>query len=97
MKFTPRHNYIVLQMDKPAEVSKHGILLPESVREDRLPATVLAVGPGVPAGDKNELVKIDDLDVGDRVVFNKFSALELDDTERIYLIRDTDLGCTIDD
>ena len=97
MKYTPRHNFIVLKMDKPAEQTKQGILLVQSAQDERLPATVIAVGPGVPGGDKNALIKIDDLIVGDRVVFNKYSALELDEDERMYLIRDTELGCKVDD
>ena len=97
MKFTPRQNFVVLKMDAPAEQTKKGILLVQSAQDDRMPATVLAVGPGVRTGDKGEVMEVVDLQVDDRVVFNKYSALELDDTERLYLIRDTDIGCKIDD
>ena len=96
MKFTPRQNFVILKMDKPAEQTKQGILLPPTAREDRVPATVLAVGPGRQT-DKGVLIEIMDLQTGDRVLFNKFSALDLDEDERIYLIRDTEIGCTIDD
>ncbi len=97
MKYTPRHNFIVLQMDTPVEVAKQGFRLERSARDDHSPATVMAIGPGVPGGDKNALIKIDDLVVGDRVVFNKYSALELNEDERVYLIRDTELGCKVND
>jgi co-chaperonin GroES (HSP10) len=73
MKFTPRQDFVVVQMDVPAEETKQGILLPESAREDRVPA------------------------IGDRVIFNKFTAYELDEQERLYLLRGVDIGCKIND
>jgi chaperonin GroES len=96
MKYTPRQDFVVLKMDEQKEVSKNGILLPQSVKEDRLPATVLAVGPGR-VTEHGHTITVDDLAVGDRVVFNKFSALELNERERLYLIRHSDIGCKIDD
>jgi chaperonin GroES len=96
MSFIPRHDFVVVQMEKPATETKHGIALPESVRDDRTPGEVLALGPGRTT-EEGKIVEITDLAVGDRVVFNKYSALELDEAERLYLIRNTDIGCRLDD
>ena len=71
MKFTPRQDFVVVQMDAPLDKTKNGILLLESAQEDRMPATVLAIGPGrmTEFGTK---ISVDDLVIGDRVFFNKF-------------------------
>jgi len=96
MKFTPRQDYVIVQMDKPLERTKNGIALLPSTSEDKLPATVIAIGPGrlTEFGSK---ITIDDLAVGDRVFFNKFSATELDEQERLYMLRGHEISCKIND
>lgn len=94
MKYTPRLDFVVLQMEEAATETKEGILLVESARDDRTPAEVLAIGPGR-VTENGHLLTVDDLAIGDRVIFNKFSALELDEKERIYLIRGNDIGCRL--
>jgi co-chaperonin GroES (HSP10) len=97
MKFTPRLDFVIVQMEAPAEQTKNGILLPASVREERTPGVVIAIGPGHKSEYTGEWITIKNLEKGDRVLFNKFSALELDEDERFYLIRHTDIGCVISD
>lgn len=96
MKYTPRLDFVIVQMELPAEQTKQGILLVESAREDRVPAKVLAIGPGRMT-ENGTVVTVDDLDVGDRVLFNKFEAIELNEQERLYMIRGGAIGCKLND
>ena len=96
MKFTPRQDFVVVQMDTPREKSKGGILLPEKAREDRTPATVKAIGPGR-VTEFGTRLEVDDLKVGDRVFFNQFAATELDEGQRLYLLRGHEISCKIND
>lgn len=96
MKFTPRQDFVVVQMDVPRDKTKAGILLPESAREDKTPATVKAIGPGR-VTEFGTRLEVDDLKIGDRVFFNKFSAFELDEPQRLYLLRGHEISCKIND
>lgn len=96
MKYIPRHDFVIIQMEEAPEESRGGIFLPKDVREDRLPGVVLAVGPGR-MSEHGEWLKVIDLEVGDRVIFNKFSGLELDEDERLYMLRSADIGCKFND
>jgi len=81
-------------MDEPNAESKGGILLPESAREDRVPGEVLAIGPGRPT-EHGAVIKVDDIEISDRVIFNKFTAYELDEDERLYIVRGHDITCKV--
>ena len=96
MKYTPRQDFVILQMDEPIQETKTGILLSKPESDERLPGTVLAIGPGRMT-EHGCFLTIDNLKVGDRVVFNKFSALELDTSDRTYMMRANDIGCVIND
>lgn len=96
MKYTPRLDFVVVRKDEPKDMSKGGILLPQDARDDRAPAEVIAVGPGRMT-EYGIMLGVDGLQVGDRVLFNKFEALELNEKERLYLVRAGAIGCVIDD
>jgi len=96
MKYIPRQDFVVIEMDIPKERSRGGIFLPETVREDRALGSILAIGPGR-ATDYGEFIKVEQLDVGNRVIFNKYTAYELNEEERLYLIRSSDIGCIVND
>jgi len=96
MKYIPRHDFVIIQMEESPEESRGGIFLPRDVREDRIPGEVLAIGPGR-MSEHGHLIEVTDLKVGDRVIFNKFSGLELNEEERLYMLRGNDIGCKLDD
>jgi chaperonin GroES len=96
MKFTPRLDFVLVQMDAPEEKSDRGILLPDSAKEDRARATVISVGPGRMT-EMGILITVEDLKKGDRIFFNKFAATELDEDERLYVVRGNDIVCKSND
>ena len=96
MKFVPRHNFVVLQMDKPVFQPQEGFRLRSEERGDRMFAIVRAVGPGH-RNDEGKTLEVENLSIGDRVLFNKDTSLELSEDERLYLLKDSDIWCKIDD
>lgn len=68
----PLDDKILIKVDKPEEISKSGIYLGESAKQYPPYGTVLAIGDSV------ENVK-----VGDRVMFERYASIILDNDERL--------------
>ncbi|MCP5503922.1 MAG: co-chaperone GroES [Chlamydiales bacterium] len=84
-KFKPLGNRVLVKRFE-AEVSKGGILLPDSAQEKPKQGEVLAVGPGKMG--KDGVVKPMELKMGDRVLFGGFAGTEVkgdEDTEFLIL------------
>jgi chaperonin GroES len=85
----PRHDYILIEPEKPQERSEGGIFLPEQSREKQQQGKVLAVGPG--ALDSGVRVP-PDVSVGDTVLFSKYSGTDLEvDDRKLLLVHDHDV------
>ena len=77
----PRHNRVVIRRDKTIKKTDHGILLPETAHGVRLTGRVVAFGPG--KRDQNGMLHpIDDLKVGDRVLFTRYAGTPAQDDFR---------------
>ena len=77
-KFKPLGNRMLVKRSEP-QVSKGGILLPDSAREKPKQGEILAVGPGKMS--KDGAVKPMELKMGDRVLFGGFSGTEVEGDE----------------
>ena len=84
MKFRPLHDRVVVKRIDAEEKSAGGIIIPDTAKEKPQQGEVVAIGPGG-RDEAGKLVPID-LQVGDRVLFGKWSGTEvkIDGTE--YLI-----------
>ncbi|MBI2755468.1 MAG: co-chaperone GroES [Chloroflexi bacterium] len=72
------------------EVTKSGIVLPDTAKEKPQEAEVLAVGPGrtLDSGDRLK----SDVTAGDRVLFAKYSGTEFKlDGEELLILRESDI------
>lgn len=96
MKYIPRQDFVVLEMDEMEDRSDGRYLLPQSDKQAHVPAVVLAIGPG-DHNDDDEPLPVHDLQEGDRVMFNRFSAIQLNEQDRLFLVRQSEIGCKIDD
>jgi len=83
---------VVIKPLEREEVTKSGIVLPDTAREKPQEGTVVAVGPG--GSDKNGNKVEMTLKVGDRVLYQKYAGTEfkLDDEEYLVLAHDDVLG-----
>ena len=75
MKFRPLHDRVVVRRVEEEQKTKGGIIIPDTAKEKPMQGEVLAVGPGA-RNEKGELVPLD-VQVGDRVLFGKWSGTEV--------------------
>ena len=90
MKFRPLHDRVVIKRIEAEEKTTGGIIIPDTAKEKPQEGEVIAVGPGG-RDESGKLIPID-VEVGDRVLFGKWSGTEvkLDGVE--YLImKESDL------
>jgi chaperonin GroES len=89
-KFKPLHDRVVVKALESEERTKGGIIIPDTAKEKPMQGEVLAVGPGA-RDDKGELVPMS-VQVGDRVLFGKWSGTEVKiDDEEVLIMKESDL------
>jgi len=93
-KIRPLHDRIIVKRLPEEEVTKGGIIIPDSAKEKPAQGEVLAVGPGKTL-DNGKLQALD-VKVGDRVMFGKYSGSEikLDGVEQLIL-REDEILCVL--
>jgi chaperonin GroES len=84
MKFRPLHDRVVVKRIEAEEKTAGGIIIPDTAKEKPQQGEVVAVGPGG-RDEAGKLVPID-LQVGDRVLFGKWSGTEVKIDGTKYLI-----------
>jgi chaperonin GroES len=89
-KLQPLADRIVVKPVKKEEMTKGGILIPDTAKEKPQEGEVVAVGPGRITDDGKRIAM--DLKVGDRVIYAKYggSEIKIDDIEMIIL-RESDI------
>ena len=85
IKIQPLADRIIIRPIEREEVTKGGIVLPDTVKERPVEGEVLAVGPGKLADDGKRAPM--DIKVGDIVIYTKYGGTEIkvDDEELIIL------------
>lgn len=91
MKLKPLHDNVVVKPSSVEEMTKSGIVLPETASKERPErGEVIAVGPGktLENGKTNPL----NVKIGDKVVFKKYSPDEIKiDDEKFLLLNESDI------
>lgn len=79
MNIKPLGDRVVIKKVEVEEKTKSGIVLPSSAKEQPQIAEVVAIGAGITEDEK----KKDEIKVGDKVIFSKYSGTEIkvDDVE----------------
>jgi chaperonin GroES len=89
-KFRPLHDRVVVKRIDAEEKSKGGIIIPDTAREKPSQGEVIAVGPGG-RDEAGKLVPID-INVGDKVLFGKWSGTEIKlDGEELLIMKESDI------
>jgi chaperonin GroES len=96
MKFRPLHDRIALKRIDAEEKSTGGIIIPDTVKEKPSQGEIVAVGPG--GRDENgKLIPID-LNVGERVLFGKWSGTEVKiDGQDLLIMKESDIMGVLDE
>jgi chaperonin GroES len=92
MKIRPLHDRIVVQRTEEKETVRGGIIIPDSAKEKPQEGKVLAVGKGKLLEDGKVMPL--DVQVGQRVLFGKYSGndIKLDGEEYLLMKEDEILG-----
>lgn len=96
MKFRPLHDRVVVERIEAEEKTAGGIIIPDSAKEKPQQGRVVAVGPGG-RDETGKLIPLD-LQIGDRVLFGKWSGTEvkLDGVEYLIMKESDVMGVLTD-
>src|ERR671922_430712 len=96
MKFRPLHDRVVIKRIEAEEKTTGGIIIPDTAKEKPQQGEVIAVGPG--GRDENgKLIPID-VQVGDRVLFGKWSGTEVKiDGQELLIMKESDIMGVLSD
>ena len=75
MKFRPLHDRVLVRRLEGEEKTAGGIIIPDTAKEKPMEGEVVAVGPGARSED-GKLHALD-VKVGDRILFGKWSGIEV--------------------
>ena len=86
---TPLHDRVLVRRLEEKETAKGGIIIPDTAKEKPQEGEVIAVGAG--KREKGERVPLD-VNVGDRVLFGKYSGSEIKiDGEELLILREEEI------
>ena len=95
MKFRPLHDRVVVRRLDAEEKTAGGIIIPDTAKEKPQQGEVVAVGPG--ARDDNGKLQPLDVQVGDRVLFGKWSGTEVKiDGQDLLIMKESDIMGVLD-
>jgi len=90
MHFRPLHDRVVVRRIDAEEKTSGGIIIPDTAKEKPQEGEVVAVGPGARAEDGT--VTALDVQVGDRILFGKWSGTEVRiDGEDLLIMKESDI------
>jgi chaperonin GroES len=89
-KLQPLGDRVVVQPTPKEEVTKGGIVLPDTAKEKPQEGKVIAVGPGR-LGDDGKRIAMD-VKVGDIVIYAKYGGTEIKEgDEELIILRESDI------
>lgn len=80
----PLDNRVVVERDESEDITRGGIVLPDTAKEKAARGKVLTVGPGK-LNDKGERTPLQ-VKMGDRILFSKYGGSELEIGDRKLLV-----------
>jgi len=88
MKVRPLNDRILVKRLEEEEMTKGGIIIPDSAKEKPAEGEVIAVGKGK-VNDKGDRIKLD-VKAGDRVLFSKYGGtdVKLDGVDHLIMRED---------
>lgn len=96
MKIRPLNDRILIKRLEEEEVTRGGIIIPDSAKEKPAEGRVIAVGKGK-TNDKGERIAMD-VKVGDRVLFSKYGGTDVKlEGEDHLIMREDDILAIVED
>ena len=95
MNFRPLHDRVLVRRIEAEEKTAGGIIIPDTAKEKPSQGEVIAVGPGG-RDEAGKLIPID-IEVGDRVLFGKWSGTEVKiDGQELLIMKESDIMGVLD-
>ncbi len=89
-KLQPLGDRIIVKPTQREEITKGGIVLPDTVQEKPQEGKVIAVGPGKMTDDGKRIAM--DIKVGDTVIYAKYGGSEIkENDEELIILRESDI------
>ena len=89
-KLEPLGDRVVVKATERQEITKGGIVLPDTAKEKPQEGKVIAVGPGKLTDEGKRIAM--DLKVGDIVIYAKYAGTEFKlDDEELMILREADI------
>ena len=90
IRLNPLGDRVVIKPMEKDEVTKSGLVLPDTAKEKPQEGEVIAVGPGR-VDDKGSRITME-VKAGDKVVYSKYAGTEFkDDDEEYLIVREADI------
>jgi chaperonin GroES len=95
MKVKPLNDRVLVKRIEEAQVTKGGIVIPDTAKEKPIEGRVIAVGPGK-MSDAGTRISLQ-LKEGDRILFGKYSGTEIKvEGEEYLMMREEDILAIIE-
>ena len=95
MTLKPLHDRLIVRPAQAEEVTKGGIILPDTAKEKPVQGEVLAAGPGK-LDEAGKLAPMG-VKVGDSVLYGKYSGTEISlDGEDVLIMRESDVFAIVE-
>jgi chaperonin GroES len=95
MKVRPLHDRVIVKRVDEEELTKGGIIIPDTAKEKPIEGKVVAVGKGKVTDDGKKLPL--EVKKGDRVLFGKYAGTEIQiDGEENLIMREDDIVAIIE-
>jgi chaperonin GroES len=89
-KIQPLADRVVVQALEESEQMRGGLYIPDTAKEKPMQGSIVAVGPGK-LSEENERIK-PDVEVGQTVLYGKYSGTEVSvDGEEYLILRESDI------
>jgi chaperonin GroES len=96
MKVKPLNDRVLVKRIEEVQVTKGGIVIPDTAKEKPIEGKVIAVGPGKMSDAGNRMTL--QLKEGDRVLFGKYAGTEIKmESEEYLMMREEDILAIITD
>jgi len=94
MNLTPLHDRVLVKAAEAEEVTKGGIIIPDTAKEKPMQGVVIAIGNGKQSEDGK--VTPLHVKVGDKVLYGKYAGTEINvDGDDFLIMREADIFAVI--
>ncbi|MCJ7807886.1 MAG: co-chaperone GroES [Dehalococcoidia bacterium] len=90
MKLQPLGDRVVVQPSEEEEITKGGIILPDTAKEKPQRGVIIAVGPGR-LDEEGKRIPME-VKKGDKVIYSKYAGSEIkQDDKEVLILRESDI------